>query len=181
MAEVCRVWTALEGLSQEGVIEIKGIKNRFRGEPTPTRYRDINISVAFEGHVCEIQIQLAAILEIKEGAHKVLASNSVNNISRAPGLPSPPSTSVIYTYARHSWQTYELIRSLNLEDELFDDIILEDVIGACSPATLVVLGVLRFVVAVFAFLVSCAYIQLGFLFEIAPDRPFPKVRSHEHR
>ena len=36
-----------------------------RGKATATGYRDINMSVKFEGHVCEIQIQLAAILEVK--------------------------------------------------------------------------------------------------------------------
>ena len=28
LAEVCRVWAALEQLSKDGVVEIKGIKNR---------------------------------------------------------------------------------------------------------------------------------------------------------
>ena len=36
-----------------------------RGKATSTGYRDINMSVKFRGHVCEIQIQLAAMLEVK--------------------------------------------------------------------------------------------------------------------
>ena len=42
---------------------------RFRGHPTWSKYRDINISIDFEDHICEIQIQLAAILSLKSKAH----------------------------------------------------------------------------------------------------------------
>ena len=59
-------------------LPIATARRSYRGEPTPSGYRDINISVMFGGHVCEVQIQLAAILEVKAGAHKVT------------GLPAKP-------------------------------------------------------------------------------------------
>ena len=79
-------------------------------------YRYINMSVKFRGHVCEIQIQLAAILEVKHDGHAA----------------------------------YELVRSLELEDELEEGPTLADLAGACSPATRVGLGALRFFAAAMA-------------------------------
>ena len=32
----------------------------YRGKATASGYRDINMNVKFEGHVCEIQIQLVS-------------------------------------------------------------------------------------------------------------------------
>ena len=65
LEEVCRVWAAVEQLKAQGKLDVLSIKNRFRADPTSMGYRDINMNVAYAGHVCEIQIQLAAILEIK--------------------------------------------------------------------------------------------------------------------
>ena len=73
MPEVCRVWGAVEELKAQGRLEVVSIKNRLRGGATSTGYRDINMSVKFRGHVCEIQIQLAAILEVKQ--HQVRHAN----------------------------------------------------------------------------------------------------------
>ena len=102
-----------------------------RGEPTSTGYRDINISVEFEGHVCEIQIQLAALLEIKH--------------DQTPA--------------------YELIRSLDLEDDVEDGTTMVDLAAACSAGMRVALGALRFFVASFGSLVSALYITFGVLYD----------------
>jgi len=125
------VWGAVEELKAQGRLEVVSIKNRLRGGATSTGYRDINMSVKFRGHVCEIQIQLAAILEVKHDGHKA----------------------------------YELVRSLELEDELEASTTLADLAGSCSPATRVALGVLRFFVAVMASVISADYIVFGVLYD----------------
>ena len=136
MPEVCRVWGAVEELKAQGRLEVVSIKNRLRGGPTSTGYRDINMSVKFRGHVCEIQIQLAAILEVKHDGHAA----------------------------------YELVRSLELEDELEEGPALADLAGACSPATRVGLGTLRFCVAAMASLISAMYIMFGVLYDTEETR-----------
>ena len=37
-----------------------------RGTASAIGYRDINFNIIFCGHVCEIQIQLAAVLEVRQ-------------------------------------------------------------------------------------------------------------------
>jgi len=64
--ELRRVWAAVEQLTTQGKLDVLSIKNRFRAGPTSMGYRDINLNVGYAGHVCEIQIQLAAMLEIKQ-------------------------------------------------------------------------------------------------------------------
>ena len=64
-------------------------------------------------------------------------------------------------------QAYELVRSLELEDELEDDHTLGDLATACSPTTRVVLGVLRWLVGCFALFVSTAYVAFGLVLETA--------------
>ena len=142
MPEVCRVWGAVEELKAQGRLEVVSIKNRLRGGATSTGYRDINMSVKFRGHVCEIQIQLAAILEVKHDGHAA----------------------------------YELVRSLELEDELEEGPTLADLAGACSPATRVGLGALRFFVAAMASLISALYIVAGVLYDSEETRFFGAVR-----
>ena len=142
MPEVCRVWGAVEELKAQGRLEVVSIKNRLRGGATSTGYRDINMSVKFRGHVCEIQIQLAAILEVKHDGHAA----------------------------------YELVRSLELEDELKAGMTLGDLAGACSPATRVGLGALRFFVAAMASLISALYIVFGVLYDSEKGRWLGAVR-----
>ena len=113
-----------------------------RGKATSTGYRDINMSLKFEGHVCEIQIQLAAILEVKHDGHAA----------------------------------YELVRSLELEDELEEGPTLADLAGACSPTARVGLGALRFFVAGMASLISACYIALGVLYDSEEGRWLGAVR-----
>ena len=62
----------------------------YRCEATPSGYRDINISVMFDGHVCEIQIQLAAILQVKAGAHKVTGFLAIFKSTCPPPPCMPP-------------------------------------------------------------------------------------------
>jgi len=100
------------------------------------------MSIKFEGHVCEIQIQLAAILEVKKGAHAA----------------------------------YELVRSIELEDELEEGPSLNDLASACTPATRVVLGMLRFFVAMFASFISAAYIVFGVAYDSEDMRWMGAVR-----
>ena len=100
------------------------------------------MNVRFRGHVCEIQIQLAAILELKHDGHAA----------------------------------YELVRSLELEDELERGTTLADLAGSCSPATRVVLGVLRFFVATVASMISVLYIYFGGLYDTEELRWMGAVR-----
>ena len=143
MPEVCRVWSAVEELKAQGQLEVVGIKNRLRGKATNTGYRDINMSVKFRGHVCEIQIQLAVILEVKHDGT----------------------------------EAYELVRSLELEDELEEGPTLADLAGACSQATRVALGALRFFVAMVASLISAIYIMFGVMYDSEDTRWIGAVRE----
>ena len=63
---------------------------------------------------------------------------------------------------------YELVRSLELEDELEEGTTLADLASACSPVTLVTLGVLRFAAAMMASMISALYILFGVLYD-QPD------------
>ena len=100
------------------------------------------MSVEFEGHVCEIQIQLACLLGVKNDMHGV----------------------------------YELVRALDLEDEVEDGSCLADLASACSPAMRWVLGIFRFAVAVFTSLVGGLYILLGLLYDDKATRWVGAVR-----
>ena len=44
--------------------------NARRGARSTTGYRDMTVNISYEGHVCELQIELAAMLEVKYDAHK---------------------------------------------------------------------------------------------------------------
>ena len=67
LAEMLACVAAIFALEDAGVIEVKQIKNRFNDGSRG--YRDMNWSVAFEGHVCELQLHLRVIVAIKEEAH----------------------------------------------------------------------------------------------------------------
>ena len=52
-----------------GVVRVVQVKNRFIGAPTPSGYRDINMSMVFYNLLCEIQIHLEPILAIADQQH----------------------------------------------------------------------------------------------------------------
>ena len=83
----------------------------------------------------------------------------------APG--SPPRTSSL---PNRQTPAYELVRSLELEDELEEGPTLADLAGACSPATRVGLGALRLFVAAMASLISALYIMWGVLYDTEETR-----------
>ena len=66
-----RVWDEMEKLQKNGVLTIVQIKNRFRGEPFPTGYRDLNCNVEFQGFICEIQVHCEAHYDLKDEQHVV--------------------------------------------------------------------------------------------------------------
>jgi hypothetical protein len=65
-----KVWQRLQLLQEESVLKILQVKNRFRGSPFPTGYRDLNCNVEFEGFICEIQLHCAAHYVLKDEQHK---------------------------------------------------------------------------------------------------------------
>ena len=69
MPGLCACFEALEKLAADGVVVILQIKNRLRGEPAAGGYRDTNVTILFEGLVCEVQIHLRVYFELKDGAH----------------------------------------------------------------------------------------------------------------
>ena len=50
----------------QGKVEIVKTKNRF-DQPTASGYRDITLNVKINGHVCELQLHLKQIMEVKQG------------------------------------------------------------------------------------------------------------------
>ena len=66
LSELLRSIAAIMALGTAGVVMVKQIKNRFNDGSCG--YKDINYSVEFEGHICEIQLHLRAIVSIKQGA-----------------------------------------------------------------------------------------------------------------
>jgi hypothetical protein len=73
LAEMGGVWTALQALETQGVLSIKQTKNRFRGNPLPGGYRDVNINVLYEGMVCEVQLHAESHYSLKKECHPVYA------------------------------------------------------------------------------------------------------------
>ena len=189
------MWAAIEVLKAQGKLDVMSVKNRFRGKATATGYRDINMSIKFEGHVCEIQIQLAAILEIKHDqvAHARRARLRVICYPQRTGhepramtnepatvhiQPTAYSTDCI-TAVYPSLQTpaYELIRSLELEEELEEETSLANLSRACSPATRLVLGLLRFGTAVTSSIISVGYLVFGLLYDTEESKWVGAVSS----
>jgi hypothetical protein len=65
MKQLRKVWQRLQRLQAEGVLKILQAKNRFRGKPFPTGYRDFSINVEFKGFICEIQLHCEAHYVLK--------------------------------------------------------------------------------------------------------------------
>jgi len=68
-AELQMLGKQLAALEAAGTIRVIQIKNRFIGAPTPSGYRDINISMIYYDLLCEIQIHLEPILAIADQQH----------------------------------------------------------------------------------------------------------------
>ena len=69
VAELQTLGDELRALEAAGTVKVLQIKNRFRGHPTPSGYRDVNISLLYHGFIAELQIHLRAILSIAERQH----------------------------------------------------------------------------------------------------------------
>ena len=68
-AELQMLGKELAALEAAGTIRVIQIKNRFLGSPTPSGYRDVNVSMSYHGLLCEIQIHLEPILAIADQQH----------------------------------------------------------------------------------------------------------------
>ena len=68
-AELQMLGKELAALEAAGTIRVIQIKNRFLGSPTPSGYRDVNVSMSHHGLLCEIQIHLEPILAIADQQH----------------------------------------------------------------------------------------------------------------
>jgi hypothetical protein len=71
LEEVERVWKVLQQLAADGVVEVSQVKNRFRGKPMMSGYRDINANLKFKGHLCEVQIHCMSHYALKAEQHPV--------------------------------------------------------------------------------------------------------------
>ena len=69
VAELKTLGDELRALEAAGTVKVLQIKNRFRGHPTPSGYRDVNVSLLYHGFIAELQIHLRAILSIAERQH----------------------------------------------------------------------------------------------------------------
>ena len=69
MGSLIACWMVVMALVEEGTIVVLQIKNRFRDGATSGGYRDLNLSVAFRGLICEVQLHAGPYLMLKEAAH----------------------------------------------------------------------------------------------------------------
>ena len=72
---------------------------------------------------------------------------------------------------------YNLLRSLDLDKEVEEEITLADLAAACSPATRVALGVLRFCIAAMASAISGLYVVFGVVNDTGELRWLGAVRA----
>jgi hypothetical protein len=63
------LYGALKQLEANGILQVLQVKNRYRGPPMPGGYRDINISVLFEGMICEVQLHTEGHYALKRELH----------------------------------------------------------------------------------------------------------------
>ena len=146
MSDLCACFEALFKLAADGVIKILQIKNRLRGEAASGGYRDTNVTISFEGLVCEVQIHLRVFFELKDGAHPCY------ELCRSLGLVSTEITAR-RSAARRASHVKRAARQMDLGLRL-------------------TLGLLRFWAGVFA--TSCSALCLLFTFHydfLLPDKP----------
>ena len=79
---------ALQELADAGVVEILQVKNRLRDPPegdgpTASGYRDLNVNIRFQKHICEVQIIHGELLKLKAD------QTPVYNLVRSLGLVGP--------------------------------------------------------------------------------------------
>ena len=79
---------ALQKLADAGVVEILQVKNRLRDPPegdgpTASGYRDLNVNIRFQKHICEVQISHSELLKLKAD------QTPVYNLVRSLGLVGP--------------------------------------------------------------------------------------------
>ena len=54
----------------QGVPTVVRVKDRL-SEPASGGYRDVMLNVEMDGHVCELQLHLKALIAIKSQAHRI--------------------------------------------------------------------------------------------------------------
>ena len=146
MPDLCACFEALFKLAADGVIGILQIKNRLRGEAAAGGYRDTNVTISFEGLVCEVQIHLRVFFELKDGAHPCY------ELCRSLGLVSAKITARCASARRASLAKRAALR-----------------MGLWLR---VVLGLLRFWTGMFAALCSAAYLFFMLYYDfLLPEKP----------
>jgi Ran GTPase-activating protein (RanGAP) involved in mRNA processing and transport len=93
-SDLVACFVRLQQLDDDGVIRILRIKNRFlNGSIAGAGYCDANLSVEFEGHVCEVQLQYRPFYELKKGQHKVY--EVVRSLQIEGGLAEIPEAAFV--------------------------------------------------------------------------------------
>jgi Leucine-rich repeat (LRR) protein len=104
--ELNEVVDALRALED---VEIVRIKNRFRDDPTPSGYRDVNVNLVYHGLVVELQIHLAEVLRVADRQHvayEAARELDLMGVLEKPDFASlsetaaPAATTVAYNVAR---------------------------------------------------------------------------------
>lgn len=86
------------------------VRNSFGSDYMPSGYRDVKVNAVIEGHVCEIQLQLRAFYDLKDGQHKVYEWARELNVTkemRADDLfktLSKDVTDKMITLAKEDWE-----------------------------------------------------------------------------
>ena len=104
--ELNEVVDALRALED---VEIVRIKNRFRDDPTPSGYRDVNVNLVYHGLVVELQIHLSEVLRVADRQHvayEAARELDLMGVLEKPDFASlsetaaPAATAVAYNVAR---------------------------------------------------------------------------------
>jgi hypothetical protein len=98
----------LRALEAAGTVKVLQIKNRFRGHPTPSGYRDVNISLFYHGFIAELQIHLRAIMSIAERQH--VAYEYAREMDLMGVLEKPVEDTTCMAAARRQGVTYLVAR-----------------------------------------------------------------------
>ena len=65
----------------EQELRVVKVRNGFARDYMPSGYRDVNVNVVVEGHVCEVQLHLRPFFWVKAGQHEVYEWARVLNVT----------------------------------------------------------------------------------------------------
>ena len=104
---------ALQKLADAGVVEILQVKNRLRDPPegdgpTASGYRDLNVNICFQKHICEVQIIHGELLKLKAD------QTPVYNLVRSLGLVGPLPEATTETRRRPPKRTQAALAVLRI-------------------------------------------------------------------